>query len=435
MSHRVTRWNGAVAAAVLLAVSGVVVRSASLFVAAVVPLSYVAYGALSAVPAVTESVTVRRELEPTTVPPGEPVDVTVTVENTGERVLPDLRVVDRVPGPLRVLDGTPRAVGTLRPGERLTLEYRVLAKRGEFDFAPPLVRGRSLAASAVSTAAPDPAGEDRLVCRLDADSPPLDERASGYAGQLATDHPGQGVEFHSTREYDPGDPATRIDWRHYAKRGDLATVNFREHRAADVVLVVDAREPGRVVAGPGHPSAVELCAYAATRSLAELSRAGHEVGVAVVGVDGEPWLPPGGGRDHRARARALVGSAADAAAAADGSDERDEDGDCEPFAAVARRLADRVSPGTQVLLFSALLDEAPVSALDIWGADGLSRGVVTPNVLAENTLGGQLSGVRRHERLARCRATGARAVDWRRGTPLPLALDAALASGEGSPWS
>lgn len=425
MRHRVARWNGGVAAAVVLAAVGAGTGTAALFVAAAVPLAYVVYGASATVPAIEGTAVASREISPSTVPPGRPVEVTLTVRNTGERVLPDVRVVDRVPDPLRVLDGTPRGASTLRPGETVTVTYRVLAKRGDFEFGAPRVRARSLAASAVATSGLVPEGDERLSCRLDADVPPLAEQGSGYAGQLVTDRPGEGVEFHSTREYVPGDPTARIDWRHYAKRDKLATVNYREHRAADVVLVVDARPPSRVVAGPGHPSGVELSAYAATRALSELSRAGHDVGVALLGVGGETWITPDGGHQHRARARAAIRRAADVAATDDRSD------DVEDPASLARTVVERTGADTQVLLFSPLLDDGPVGALDVWGATGLARGAVVPDVLADNTVSGQLVGIRRYERLVRCQRAGVRTVDWRRGTPLPFALDAALATERG----
>ena len=429
MRHRVTRWNGGVAAAVVLAAVGAGTGTAALFVAAAVPLAYVVYGASATVPAIEETVVASREISPSTVPPGRPVEVTLTVRNTSGRVIPDVRVVDRVPDPLRVLDGTPRGAAALRPGETMTVTYRVLAKRGDFEFGAPRVRVRSLAASAIATAGVVPGGDERLSCRLDADIPPLAEQGSGYVGQLATDRPGEGVEFHSTREYVPGDPTARIDWRHYAKRDELATVNYRENRAADVVLVVDARPSSRVVAGPGHPSGVELSAYAATRALFELSRAGHDVGVALLGVGGDTWLAPDSGHHHRAHARAAIRRAADVAAVDDRSD------DVEDPASLARTVVESARPDTQVLLFSPLLDDGPIAALDVWSATGMACGTVVPDVLADNTVSGQLVGIRRYERLARCQRAGIRTVDWRRGTPLLLALDAALAAERGGAWA
>lgn len=419
------------AAALVLAAAGAGAGTPALLVAAVIPLAYVAYGSVASVPAVEDAVEASRTVEPSTVPPGRPVEVTLTLHNRSDRVLPDVRVVDGVPPSLRVLDGTPRAATTLRPGESVTIAYRVLAKRGSFHFTPARVRLRSLPATAVATADVIPTGEERLACRLDADLPPLDDTASGFAGQLATDHPGDGIEFHSTREYDPGDPNVRIDWRHYAKRDELATINFRERRAADVVLVVDGRDPARVVAGPGHPSGTELSAYAATRSLGELLAAGHDVGVAVMGL-AEPggWLPPGSGRDHRANAMATIRDAIDRDDPAAKSGTETTADPLDP-AVVARRIADRAPPGAQVILFSPFLDDDPVEAARVWTARGISTAVISPEVLADNTVSGQLAGVSRHRRLVRTMKVGARTVDWRRGTPLALALTYALTADGG----
>ncbi len=53
------------------------------------------------------------------------------------------------------------------------------------------------------------------------------------------------------------------------------------------MFVVDARSLARVTAGPGRPTAVELGAYATTQALTSLLDAGHEVGLAIVGIDGD----------------------------------------------------------------------------------------------------------------------------------------------------
>lgn len=428
MRHRATRWNGAIAATLVLVVAGIGARSSVLVIAGALPLVYVVFGAVTTVPPVAGTIEARRDLDAATVPPGEPVTVTLTVRNTGDRILPDVRLVDHVPDPLRVLDGTPRGVATLTPDDALTLSYIVLAKRGTFEFDGARLRARSVSASSVATIDLAPTGDQRLTCRLDAESPPLGEQARGYAGQLATDDPGDGVEFHSTRDYSPGDSTARIDWRQYAKRGELTTVSYRDHRTADVVLVIDAREPCRVVAGPGYPSAVELSAYAATRALDDLSGAGHEIGIALAGVPGRPWLAPGGSREHRARVRGWIVRAADAATdgATDDDDRRIE---------LGRSLPALAPPGTQVLLFSPLLDDRPVVLVETWRAHGLDCGVVAPDVLADNTMGGQLTGAARRVRLTRCQSAGARAVDWRRGTPLQIALDHAFAATRRPGWS
>jgi uncharacterized repeat protein (TIGR01451 family) len=420
--RRTVRWSGALAAAAFLAVSGVAASNIVLLLSATVPLVYVAYGAVSSTPDAAD-LRVHREISDSPVPPGQQVRVTLTVENAGEATVPDVRVVDAVPESLAVVAGSPRGAAALAPDETVTIEYELASKRGDYTFERPRVRLRGFGAGAVTTTAIEPSGDDRLACRLDADAPPIEEQGDRYAGQLATDDPGEGIEFHSTREYRPGDTVQRIDWRHYAKRGDLATINYRERHAATVVLVVDARAACRVVAGPGRPTAVELDAYAATRALTDLLSTGHEVAVAVIGTDGDGpaglrWLPPGGGRRQRALAMDAFADAVEATAYLPEWVVRDQ----------IRQVGVLAPPRSQIVLFSPLLDDLPVEAIETWGTFDHARSVLAPDVLTHNTVTGQFEAVRRRTRLARSQASGARTVDWRRGTPLPVVLAYAFAA-------
>ena len=415
------RWTAGLAAAAVLATVGAAAGYASLLLAAAVPLLYLAYGVLSTADA-DVALRARRAVEPATAPPGQEVPVRLTVENAGSDPLPDVRVVDAVPEGLGVIDGSPRAGTALEPGDDLQVEYSVVAKRGDHRFGRPRARVRSFGAGATADRSVEVAGDGRLHCRLDASAPPIEQAGDRFAGGMPTDSPGQGLEFHSTRPYRRDDPASRIDWRHYAKRDELTTVSYRERRASSVVLVVDARPASRVVAGPARPTAVELAAYAATHALEDLLGAGHEVGVAVLGAAGPDaaglhWLAPGSGRDRQTRAGALLTAATEATA--DGS-EVDPDSQ-------ASRIARLAPPRAQLALFSPLLDDWPVEAVEAWGVRDYSRVVLSPDVLTHNTVTGQFETVRRHTRLATCQAAGARVVDWSRATPLYAVLEAAFA--------
>lgn len=424
------RWRGGVAATVLLAVAGLHVGNGALLLAAAIPLVYVAAGLVSTVEA-PASLAVTRTVDPTPAVPGRPVRVTLTVTNGSDRTLPDVRVVDGVPEDLAVLDGTPRAGTALGPGETCTVEYALVARRGRHAFAAPRLRLRDAGASAVATTTPDVDGDDELVCRLDADAPPVDGAGSGFAGRHVAARPGEGVEFHSTREYRPGDGADRIDWRQYAKRGTLATVNYEREVAATVVFVLDARPANRVVAGPGRPTAVELSAYAATRALSDLLRDGRDVAVAVLGLDGPGpaglhWLPVGGGPAQRARSLDLFRTAADAAE--DGDEPADADEPAVDVDEQVTKLAALAPTGAQLVTVSPLLDDPPVDAVETWRASGFPQVVLSPDVLSTNTVSGQFESIRRRTRLARCGAAGARPIDWRRGTPLALVVEYAFAA-------
>ncbi|AWB28138.1 DUF58 domain-containing protein [Halococcoides cellulosivorans] len=421
MSAPTDRWRAAVAATALLATAGAVAGHAGLLVAALLPLGALAGSRLGTGP--DPALGVRREIDPTPAPPGRPVAVRLVVENRGDRRLRDVRVIDGVPADLAALSGSPRAATTLDPGETALVSYDLAARRGTHTFDPPTIHCRSVGAGRRATLTPAVAGDDRLDCRIDAGAPPIDDEGALAGGQRSTDDPGGGLEFHSVREYHPEDPADRIDWRHYAKRDDLATVNYRRRTGATVVIVVDARESTRVAAGPGRPTAVELSAYAATRATSDLLAGGNEISVAVIGVDGPDadglhWLDPGRGADHRARAIDRFQAAADAESAGPVDDQ-------------IARIASLAPPRAQLLVFSPLLDDRLVDALATWGAHDFSRTLCSPDVLTHNTVTGTLARVRRQSRLARCQAAGVRTVDWKRGTPLAVVLQQAFASEPG----
>jgi uncharacterized protein (DUF58 family) len=188
-----------------------------------------------------------------------------------------------------------------------------------------------------------------------------------------------------------------------------------------VVLVWDGRGVSSVAAGPGRPTAVEVGAYAATRALNSLLHAGHEVAGAVVGVDGDGpsdlvWLPAGSGKRQRSRAIATLSGALEA----DASDAVDTATQC-------RRLGELVGREAQLVFLSPMLDDAAVDMVETWGAFGNHRTVLSPDIVAANTVSGQYEQVRRRARLARCQAGDARTIDWRRGTPLPTILEATFA--------
>lgn len=413
------RWRGAVVAAVTLAGAGVWAGDGTLLLAATIPLAYLGYGSVSTV-RVPDGLAVERSVDPSPAPPGRPVSVELTLTNESDRRLADVRVVDRPPADLAVHEGSPRAGVTLDAGERHTVEYTLIARRGEYEFQPPRLRVRGAGAGAMATAERRPRGESRLVCRLDAEAPPLSDEGADGVGQLTSDEPGSGLTFHSTREYQHGDAATRINWRQYAKQGELATVNYKRWVSTTVVFVLDARERSRVAAGPGRPTAIELGAYATTQAATSLLAAGHDVAVAVVGVDGDgparlAWLPPGGGRAQRGRAIAMLAEASELPPAQWGTDDQ------------FRKVPELAGPGSQLVLVSPALDGRAVEALSAWAAFEYPRTLLSPDVVSTNTVGGQYQQVRRRTRLARAQATGARTIDWRRGTPLQLVLEYAFA--------
>jgi uncharacterized protein (DUF58 family) len=406
------------------------------------------------------------------------VSVTLTVENVGERVLSDLRVIDGVPDELAVTDGSPRACVALPPGETATLSYTVVAKRGQYDFADPVVRLRSLAATETLTEAVAADGDVTLSCANTVSDAPLQEAALPRAGTLPTDTGGSGLEFYATRQYQSGDPMNRVDWRHYAKTGEFVTVQYRQEQSIRTVILVDTRPVGRVTPRPGYPTGAELCAYAGERLYDALDAAGIATTVTAVGVDadgldglvgpdGLPWVDPednahagharrvfselqdvadrdaatdvfgemrerwqasadtvGTPGTNGERASAEADPAGEAMTADGGTDPEPPDGDGTDER--IRRILARLPPTAQVVVCSPMLDDWPVELARALSVRGYPQVVVSPDVTGGDSPGQRVLGASRRLRLQDSERVGATTVSWRLDQPIDYALRRSL---------
>jgi uncharacterized repeat protein (TIGR01451 family) len=447
--ERTPRWRGGLAGTLLLTAIGLLYAEPRLFAAAVVPLSYVAYGALSSLSDAPVP-SVERSFSPADPPPGATVEVELTVRNEGESALADVRVVDAVPDELRVVEGSPRGALALRPDEAATVTYAVVATRGDHAFGDPAVRVRTLSATDSAIVAVEATGADTLSCSLAVSEPPFASPSPRRVGTHTTDSGGEGIEFHSTREYRPGDSLSRIDWRRFGKTGDLTTVRFREERAARTVVVVDARPVARATARAGYPNGAELSAYAGERLYDALTAAGVATTVTAVGLrdadyegdlppDGLPWVGTDDGVGDARRVFAAVGRAAERDDPESvPTDETDESLSAEVQKAaptapdggrsdpVIRRLLARLPADSQVVLVSPVLDEWPASLAGSLAVRGHELAVLSPDVTGDDSPGRTVAGARRTMRLWDLRATGAATVDWAVAEPLDIALERSL---------
>jgi len=450
---RVARWHGALVGALFASAAGLFVGNYTLVLVAVVPLVYVVYGYVTGLG--PPSLAVTRALSDDHTDPGDPVTVTLTVENTGDEPIPDLRIVDDTPPDAPVVDGAPRACTALRPGEYVELEYDLLPPRGTHEFGAVTVRGRSLAGTVVGTTTKSPTGATEVVCDTLLDEFPLQDETIQYAGKHPTDTGGRGVAFHSVREYRRGDSLSRIDWHRLASTGDLATINYREERAAAVVFVIDARADAAICPPRGGPTATDLSVYAAARGLVTLTDEGHQVGVTPLVPDRGEYVPPGRGETTRSRVEDRLdalgrdeppaagptddGGTDDAAAggatdtvAADGAG---PDASAVDGAAVGLRLAERLPADAQVVLCTPLLDDVPLAVAEQLRARHYGVTLLSPNVTrpvdGTPTPGQATADLSRRSRLTECTALGVPVTDWSPTDPLGIALADVLAAADG----
>ena len=433
MQYRLTnRFDAAVVAAATLVGLGTVFGNGTLFISAAVPVAYLVAGALTGPPPVS-ALAVERSLDPELPAPGERTTVALTVRNEGDRTVPDVRIVDRLPGPIPVSERSPRGCLSLRPGDEATLTYEIVPKQGEYDFDAPLVRLRPLPAVGTVTGEPSVDGETTLRCRRGISDVPQTEGSLRRTGTQPTDTPGSGIEFHSVREYRSGDDIKRIDWRTLAKTGELSTVDFRETRAAKAVAIVDGRVAAQRSREEGYPTGAELSAYAADRALERLTAAGNRVGLTALGVDegdidlslpsdrdGRPWVPVG--NDPATRTR--IGAVLDAVVAAGGTG---REAPVAPDGGVRGRgvtaFEKRLPSRADIVFATPLLDDDPVELVETLAASHPVV-VVSPDVTGGGTPGRTAATVERLLRIDRLREAGATVIDWDTTAPLSAAMEA-----------
>lgn len=405
-------WQVVGAAALAAVGTAALVGSPGLLLAVVVGVGLLAYRQLSGVE--TPSLAVSRSVETLEPEPEAVVSVETTVRNVGESTLPDCRLVDRVPPELSVVDGAPRLATMLRPGESCTITYDLQAQRGAHEF------------DGVYAVVSDLAGTVEDEYEFDAGtviqcSPQLQpirstllrSMTTPYAGRLATDQPGEGLEFHATREYRPGDALRRIDWNQYAATGDLATLQFRTERAAAVVVLADVRPSSYVRAGPDDAHAADRCVEAASRLFVTLLDGDHRAGIATLGPD--YWLAPDAGTDHRHRATEALGTEPAL------SPTRPEG--TFPVRLRLRWLRRRLPDDAQVILCSPLLDWSAQTVVQMLESHGHEVTVVSPDPTGTDTSGERVVRLERRNRIGDVHRLGAPVVDW----PAEESLDIALA--------
>jgi uncharacterized repeat protein (TIGR01451 family) len=412
-SRRTKRWRGIVAVALVAAAVGLVADKPALVFLAVPAIVFAAYPNVLSPPQITETLDIDRRLSDEAPAPGDAVDVTVTLRNGGDSTLFDLRVVDGVPPALSVVDGSPRTGVALRPGGETTFTYTIRAEDGTHSFDPATVVARDPSGAwEVETTV----GTDTSVdCAVGAATSQSADQTIEGSGRVISNQGGAGIEFHRTREYRRGDTMSRIDWNRYARSGELTTVEYREERATNVVLVVDARREAYRAAEDG-PHAVARSVAAARQLFSALLDKRNYVGIAAFGRS-SPWLEPGAGPNHRAQARRLFST--HAAFASTPPDETS------PITDQVAQLRERLPASAQVVLLSPLNDDDVVRAAQVLRVHGHPVRVVSPDTTGESSVGQRVATVERENRLNRLRRQDVDVVDWRPDESLTVALAAA----------
>lgn len=396
----------------LVAGAGVFHGHPALVLSAAVPLGYIAYGSLTPASPVTDQLRVTRSISPTTGIPGEQVTVTVTVENISDQVIADLRVIDGVPAELAVVDGSSRGGTTLQAGEDLTLTYTMRLRHGTFQFEPVEVRTRSVSAMSVYTAEIPPTGDRTVESSLDPRRWAASTQGGTGANQQGTDR-GEGVAFHTVREYQPGDPVTHIDWRRYAKDEVLLTREFAAGDTTDWILIADVRARNAIAPERTAATGVERAIQGTLSAYNHFQQHDHSVGAIVLG--GSAATPrvravsPGTSRETAARLRMALTDAMETAESTAAETESIE-------TAIAR-LDRATSNRPRVLVLSPVLDRYPVELTQQLTAQAWNTTVLVPAVIGTGSPEQTVLRAARESYTATIEEAGAGVIEWPADTP------------------
>jgi len=221
---------------------------------------------------------------------GDPFVVVVRV--SADRRVDQLTVEFAVPPELAVVRGSARATTCVPVAGSVEVGITVVPGRwGVYTVGPTTVisygRGRLHASLYV-----EPAVTLRVVPRADrftASTVQPFQRA--LVGSHVSRTAGEGIEYAGIREFRPGDPLRRVNWRVTARYGDLHVTQHRPERNAELVLFLDTF----VDVGPAGRTSLDVAVRAAlgiaTHYLAQMDRVG------VVGFGGVVrWLTAGSSR-------------------------------------------------------------------------------------------------------------------------------------------
>ncbi len=371
---------------------------------------------------------VTRRIHPNRAPTGEKIEVTLTAINRGlnirffglEEILPDRA---------RVVDGETAALVPLASGEQITVSYTINPPRGKYEFSlvrtkrwgygSPAVREELIpttTSSLLIIPRPEPLQDIKIRPR----------RTLVYAGTVKANTGGSGIDFFGCRNYTPGDDVRRINWRAYARSGQLVINEYEQERIADVNVILDVRIRAhhRVTNGDTFEPAVHAAASLATHFLDR----GNRVGLLIYG-DVLDWTYPGFGRVQRERILDSLATArpADKAVFED-----------------LRYIPTRLFPSrSQLVVVSPLAGEDDVETLGLLQARGYQVILVSPNPIDRwiernigNTdqeslqLAARIIRLDRRISLNSLARIGVKVVDWKVDEPLARVVDWTLSQRE-----
>lgn len=183
---------------------------------------------------------------------GESAEIRVKVRNRGPK-LSSLEVYDRIPEGLSLASGTNHSFVSLGRNETLELSFTVQPEVfGTYKVGP--IKARAFSPTGFygeeqttgSTIDVKVYPKVQYVKQIGI-RPPL---ARNWPGEILTKKHGSGLEFYGIRDYSPGDPLRRVNWKASARYPDLLSNQYRGEFGGDAIIVLDGRRQSEIGVPP-----------------------------------------------------------------------------------------------------------------------------------------------------------------------------------------
>ena len=209
------------------------------------------------------------------------IDVSVVIANQGTACV-RLFLSDPLQSGMSIKHGQNQQWAILQAGENAVFKYTFQSERGSFEWKT--IRAKLSDPFGLIETELDLPAEAKIQVHPELNKfrpfPLRPQRTLHSAGSIPARLGGSGTDFWGVREYHPGDPLRRLDWRLTARHPHkFFTKEFEQEEIADIGLILDARQKTNLQIG--EDSLFEHAARA-TASLAEVFlRQGNRVSLLV----------------------------------------------------------------------------------------------------------------------------------------------------------
>ena len=382
----------------------------------IVGLTFISFLAINGWVEGHSDLAIKRDVSAVNVYKGDDINVVLTITNNSYRRTQQLEVFDNVPHEMKMRKGINLMRMNLGPGQTATIRYTVRCPlRGHYTIGPTSIRYRTTFNLFVSetrvgdrsdiTVFPQVSDVEEALIRSDV--PKM------YTGATTLKTPGQGMEFYALREYFPGDSFRSINWKAFARTGELMVNEKTRDAVTDVFIILDTRDVARI--GTVLKNPLEMGTVAAASIANYFIKRRDSVSLVTYG-ERMDFLPPETGDKQHYKVLSQL-----AAVESKGS---------MPLQAVTNALSPRISRGSPVFIISSLEgDGTTLSAIRNLSGKGHEVIVLSPSSIDLERLVSRIPRMayevlklERQNRLTAISGYGAKVIDWTPSVELSQAL-------------